>query len=189
MSAPPALRRSDKSLSDDDVQDMLQRGYCGRLASVGADGWPYCVPLLYLWRDGELWLHNTAAQGHLKSNILANPNVCFELDEPGEVFPYGRFECDTSIAYRSVIVYGNARIVEDKTEKTRFFAEFLTKYLPNERQKSAERPQGFFPRLDQTTVYAVRVLRITGKQTPLPPPEERWPALDRSASPNAKAPT
>lgn len=188
MSAPPTLRRTDKLLGQADIEDMLQHGYCGRLASVGADGWPYCVPLLFLWQGGELWLHNTAAKGHLKSNILANPKVCFELDEPGEVFPYGRFECDTSIAYRSVIVYGMARVVEDRGDKTRFFAGFMAKYLPAEQQRGAERPEGFFPRLDQTTVYAMQVERITGKQTPLPPPDGRWPALDRSASPHAKAP-
>src|SRR5262249_19908337 len=43
MSAP-LLRRVDKQMSDERTQDLLARGFCGRIANVGADGWPYCVP-------------------------------------------------------------------------------------------------------------------------------------------------
>lgn len=182
MSASPTLRRKDKALSDAEVEAMLATGYCGRLGTIGVDGYPYCVPLLYVWLGGEVWLHNTAAEGHLKRNVLANSRVCFEIDEPGEVFPYGRFECDSSIAYRSVILFGRARIIEAREDKERFFAALMEKYAPQE----IGRPKGFFPRLGQTTVYAVSVERVTGKQTPLPPPGERWPAADYSASPNAR---
>ncbi len=57
----------------------------------------------------------------------------------------------------------------------------MAKYRPQE----SGRPDGFFPRLDLTTVYAVTVERVTGKRTALPAVEEQWPAMDRSASPNA----
>jgi hypothetical protein len=48
------------------------------------------------------------------------------------------------------------------------------------------RPQGFFPRLDQVTVYAMTIERMTGKKTVLPALEEQWPAVDRTKSPNAR---
>ena len=96
---------------------MIARGYCGRLGTVGPDGSPYVVPLLYVWIDGEIWVHNTRAPGHLRVNVDHEPRVCFEIDEPGEVFAYGRFECDTSVAYRSVIAFGRIRVIEDQTSK------------------------------------------------------------------------
>ena len=65
--------------------------------------------LLYIWRGGEIWVHNTREAGHLRSNIDREPKVCFEIDEPGQVFPYGRFEYDTSVAYRSVVAVGRIR--------------------------------------------------------------------------------
>jgi hypothetical protein len=52
--------------------------------------------------------------------------------------------------------------------------------------KYADRPKSFYPRLDEVTVYAIAVERITGKHCPLPPVSEQWPALDRTKSPNAK---
>ena len=98
MSEAPSVRRADKLMLEEHVRDMLARSYSGRLATIGPDGWPYIVPLLYVWRDDEIWVHNTRAPGHLRANVEHEPRVCFEVDEPGEVFAYGRFECDTSVA-------------------------------------------------------------------------------------------
>ena len=184
MSSAPQVRRTDRLMSDDRMHEMLARGYAGRLGTTGADGWPYVVPLLYVWMHDEIWVHNTAARGHLRTNVEHEPRVCFEIDDPGQVFPYGRFECDSSVAYSSVIVFGRARIVEDATERVAFFDALMTKYGdPN-----WDRPRGFYPRLSQVTIYAIAVERMTGKELPLPAPAERWPALDRTKSPNATPP-
>ena len=63
----------------------------------------------------------TVARGHLRANVDHEPRVCFEIDEPGEVFPYGRFECDTGLAYRSVTAFGRIRVVDDRAQKSGFF--------------------------------------------------------------------
>ena len=42
--------------------------------------------------------------------------------------------------------------------------------------------------LSAVTVYAIAVDRLTGKETPLPSPAERWPAADHTKSPGAIAP-
>jgi uncharacterized protein len=52
-----------------------------------------------------------------------------------------------------------------------------------------DRPRGFFPRIDQVTVYAMTIERITGKELALPALSQQWPALDRTASPGAQPPT
>lgn len=186
MSAPPPsreLRRTDKAMAQARAIETLARGFCGRLATVGADGSPYCVPLLYVYEDGEVLVHNAGGRGHLRANVDHDKRVCFEVDEPGQVFDYGRFECDSSVAYRSVIVFGTIRIVEDAAAKQRFFDALLAKYgKPN-----SGRPKGFYPRLDQITLYAITIERMTGKETPLPNIAEQWPAMDRTKSPNARA--
>lgn len=184
MSQPPALRRTDKQMPDARLRELLERGFCGRLASVGPDGWPYVVPLLYVLRGEEIWVHNARARGHLRANVEHDSRICFELDQPGEVFPYGRFECDTSVAYESAIVFGRVRIVDDAAEKQAFFDSFMSKYAPS----GWDRPQGFFPRLEDVTVYAIRIERMTGKEAPLPAAENRWPARDRTKSPGSRPP-
>ena len=50
------------------------------------------------------------------------------------------------------------------------------------------RPKAFFPRFDEIDVYAMTIERLTGKQQMLPELSQRWPALDRTKSPNATAP-
>jgi nitroimidazol reductase NimA-like FMN-containing flavoprotein (pyridoxamine 5'-phosphate oxidase superfamily) len=181
MSAPPQMRRADKLMPDERALAVLERGFCGRVAAIGPDGYPYCLPLLYVIMAGELYVH-TARAGHFREAIEHDPRVCFEMDEPGEIFPYGRFECDTSVAFRSVIVFGKARIVEEPAAKQAFFAALMGKYANG----IDGRPRDFFPRLDQIALYAITVERMTGKETPLPAVSERWPALDRTKSPGAQ---
>jgi nitroimidazol reductase NimA-like FMN-containing flavoprotein (pyridoxamine 5'-phosphate oxidase superfamily) len=81
-------------------------------------------------------------------------------------------ECDTSVAYRSVVAFGRIRIVEERAQKQRFFEAFMDEY----RDPRWERARYSFPRLDQVTVYAIAIERMTGKQTPLPAPEAQWSA-------------
>jgi len=181
MSNAPQVRRTDKLMSETGVREFIARAHSGRLASVGPDGWPYIVPLLYVWMNGEIWVHNTRARGHFRSNIDHEPKVCFEVDDSGEAFAYGRFECDTSMAYRSVVAFGRIRIIEDQERKKAFFDGLMAKYG----DPKWDRPKGFYPRLEQVTVYAIAVEHMTGKETLLPTIENRWPAADNTKTPNA----
>jgi len=185
MSSPPQVRRTDKLMANDETLATLVRGHCGRLATVGPDGYPYCVPLLYVWMDGALYVHNTAAKGHLRTNVEHEARVCFEIDEPGEVFDYGRFECDSSVAYRSVIVFGTIRVIEDLATKQRFCDALMAKYG----KPDSGRPKGFYPRIGLITVYSIAVERMTGKETPLPERSQQWPAVDMTKTPNARPPS
>ena len=180
----PVLRRADRAMTAERSLEILVAGFSGRLATTGADGYPYCIPLLHIWMDGELYLHTGSARGHLRSNVEVNSRVCFEVDEPDEVFDYGRFECDSGLAYQSVVLFGIIRIVDDKAQKQRFCEALMSKYG----KPDTVRPKGFFPRIDAITVYAVTVERITGKGHALPPLSEQWPAKDRTKTPNARVP-
>jgi uncharacterized protein len=161
----PLIRRADRSMSPERTLETLARGYSGRLATVSEDGFPYCIPLLYLWMNGEVYLHTTSARGHLRANIERERRVCFEIDEQEGVFDYGRFECDSGLAYRSVCLFGRIRIVDDREVKQRFCESLMAKYGKPE----TKRPKGFFPRIDVITVYAIALERITGKEQALPP--------------------
>ena len=181
MSTTPDLRRADRAMTAEETMDALSRGRCGRLATIGEGGWPYCVPLLYVCLDGRICVHGAAARGHLRTNVDRSEKVCFEIDEAGEVFAYGRFECDTSVAYSSVVAFGTIRVIEDAIVKRRFFDALMAKYA----DPSWERPKGFYPRMDAITVYAIDIERMTGKRIALPVPSEQWPGRDRTMSPDA----
>lgn len=112
MSSP--LRRADKVMSDECSLEALRCGDKGPLGTVSEDGSPYCIPILYVWMDGEVHVHTTSARGHLRTNIEREPRACFTVHQDQGVFDYGRFECDSGLAYASVVVFGRMRIVEDK---------------------------------------------------------------------------
>ena len=179
---PPQLRRGDRVMPDERARELLARGFSGRVATVGQDGYPYCLPLLYVWMDGEVFVHTTSARGHFCGNIDHEARVCFEIDEPDAVFDYGRFECDSGLAYTSVIVFGRIRVIDDRAAKQRFCEALMAKYG----KPDTERPKGFFPRIDLITVYAVSIDRMTGKEMALPPLSEQWPAKDRTKTPDAR---
>jgi uncharacterized protein len=184
MSSPTQVRRPDLAMDDARTQALLTRGFCGRLATVGMDGAPYCTTMLYVWMDGRIHMHGTRARGHLRSNIGHEPRACFAVDEPGPVFDYGRFECDSTVSYASVVMFGRVRIVEEGTEKQRFFDALTEKY----RTAEAMRPKAFYPRIDLITLYALEIERLTGKEIVLPGIFGQWPALDRTKTPNAQPP-
>ena len=178
----PQLRRADRMMSEQRAYEMLAHGFSGQLATVGEDGYPYCIPLLYIWLDGEVHVHTSSAKGHFRANVEREPRVCFEIDQPDQVFDYGRFECDSGLAYKSVILFGKIRIVEDRAAKQQFCEALMAKYG----KPDTGRPKGFFPRIDMITVYAIAIERLTGKEMALPALCEQWPAKDRTKTPNAR---
>src|SRR3954471_7696908 len=126
----PQLRRQDRQLAEGEARELITRAYCGRLATVGADGASYIVPLLHVFAGDEIAVHNAAVRGHLRQNVERDARVCYEVDEPVKVFDYGRFECDTGLAYRSAIAYGRVRIIDDRAAKSRFFDALLENTAP-----------------------------------------------------------
>jgi uncharacterized protein len=178
------VRRTDKLMPEHRVHELLQSGYCARIGTIGGDGWPYVCPLLFVWRENRIWFHNSIAEGHLKSNVRHDSRGCFEIDVPGQVFAYGRYACDTTVEYQSIVVFGLITIEEDPALKAAFFKALMAKYYATD----ASRPKDLFPQLDAVTLYAMSIERITGKETVLPAPEARWPAIDNTKSPTPKPP-
>jgi uncharacterized protein len=177
------VRNANEALSQTDIEALLGRAFCGRTATVGEDGYPYLAPNLFVWKNGQVYLHTPRHKGHFLANVRHSDRISFEVDEPGEIFPYGHVECDTSVSYRSVIIFGRIRIIEDRIEQREFFRAFLAKYAPKD---SWGREIGSFPRLAGPIVYAINPEIITGKFSALPVPSERWPSQNNTLSPGWK---
>ena len=178
------LRRTDKAMTDEQVDQFLTQAFCGRTATVGVDGYPYVVPNLFVWREGRVYLHTVRSEGHFIANVRHCDRVSFEIDEPGQIFPYGHVECDTSVSYRSVIIFGRIQVLDDEARKTGFYQAFMAKYAPAD---TWGREKGSFPRLKSTIVYAITPESTTGKQGSLPAVSDQWPNSNRlSGSPEWK---
>lgn len=181
MSSAPGMRRHDLMMSEEQTLHALEHGFSGWLATVGQDNVPYCTPMLYVCMDSKVYLHSTRAKGLFRNNIDSHAKVCFGVDEPDQVYAYGRYECDSALAYQSVILNGEIEVIEDPEIKQRFCERLMAKYG----KPDWGRPNGFFPRINQIAVYAISIQRLTGKKIELPGVSQQWPAIDRTKTPNA----
>lgn len=177
------VRRKDKEMPEAEARAMLASAKLAHFATIGADGDPYVVPNLFVYADGAIYLHTSSA-GHFCRNVEHFARVSVAIADIGTIFPYGEFECDTTASYASVVVFGSIRIVAERAAKAQFFDRFMAKYA----DPAWDRPKGFYPRLDQVTVYRIAIERMTGKKGPLPGAQQQWPALNLTKSPGAVPP-
>ena len=110
------MRRFKQQLSDEEAKRVLTEGQTLVLALHGDDGYPYAVPLNYVYHDGKVYVH-CAKAGHKLDAIRRDPKVSFTVIERDDVVPE-----KLATYYRSVIAFGHARILEDD-EKKRHAAE------------------------------------------------------------------
>lgn len=150
------MRRANQALDAATCEAVLRRGRTGVLAVTGEDGWPYAVPLNYVYAGGTLWLH-CATEGHKVEAIRREPRVSFCVVDQDMVLPE-RF----STAYRSVIVFGTARIVQEDAARRAAIQALTDKYCPDVPREACE---AFIAKHEaHTLVLALTPTRITGKE-------------------------
>lgn len=99
----------------------------GHLGTVGPDGYPYVVPLFFVYHGGEVYFHS-APEGHKLLNIATNSRVCFQVSEWRGILDQRGSACPTGALYRSVILFGRAREVQDEREKLEILQLLSAKY-------------------------------------------------------------
>ncbi|WP_312939990.1 pyridoxamine 5'-phosphate oxidase family protein [Oscillibacter sp.] len=128
------MRRKRQLLSEEDAVAVLNRGTAGVLALSGDDDYPYAVPLSYVYDGSKIYFHG-AKEGHKLDAMRRCEKASFCVVDRDQVVP----EEYTSY-FRSVIVFGAVRIVEDDTEKLEAIKKLAIKYAPentDQRLKSA----------------------------------------------------
>ena len=149
------MRRSRQALSPEECEQVLKRATSGVLAVHGDGGYPYAVPLSYVYADSRLYFH-CAASGHKLDAIASDDRVSFCVIDQDEIHPekYPTF-------FRSVILFGRARILEDPQEKRAALELLAARYSPDyEEGRKKEIDQLF----RQVRMVEVIPEHITGKE-------------------------
>lgn len=127
---PYKMRRGDRKLENNDALRILQEGEYGVLSTCGEDGYPYGVPVNYVFSDNRILFHCAAGAGHKLENLRFCNKVSFTV--------VGRHHVDAAgftDRYESVICFGNARILADDTEKRSALLALTEKYSPDFREQ------------------------------------------------------
>ena len=121
------MRRIRQQISMEECAEILHRATSGVLGLYGDDGYPYTVPLSFVYQEGGTGLgtigFHCAKTGHKIDAIRRNNKVSFTVIGRDEVMPRER-----TTKFRSVIAFGRARILEDEEEMRRAANAIGAKY-------------------------------------------------------------
>ena len=123
-----AMRRKRQQLSEEESIGILQKATAGTLALLGDGGYPYAVPISYVYADGKLYFHS-ALSGHKVDAIKNCDKASFCVIEKDDVQPakYTTF-------FRSVIAFGRIHIIEDEQENRKQPVCLATDIIPIKRK-------------------------------------------------------
>ncbi len=161
--SPTDFQRLPEYKRDDAwIREFLHRGIIAHVAH--SDGQqPFVTPTNY-WFDEEyeqIIFHSNRA-GRLRSNLESHAQICLEVSEYGRLLP-SNAALEFSIQYRSVLVFGKIRILEENAEKRRALQGLLSKYFPGYRSGIEYRPITE-NELARTSVYALGIDTWSGKE-------------------------
>ena len=113
------MRRFRQQISFEECQEILKRASSGVLGLFGDNGYPYTVPLSFVYQEGADGSPGTigfhcAKTGHKIDAIRRNEKVSFTVIDRDEIMPKER-----TTKFCSVIVFGRARILETEDELRR----------------------------------------------------------------------
>ncbi|NYB26492.1 MAG: pyridoxamine 5'-phosphate oxidase family protein [Methanobacteriaceae archaeon] len=122
-------RMKKHQLTEEQVTEILKREQVGNIATINQDGYPYVVPVHFIYLDGKIYIHGLR-RGQKISNILANEKVCFDVySMKGLILDDA--PCDVNTEYESVIILGTASIIEDDDLKQAVLDKIVEKYTPH----------------------------------------------------------
>jgi len=149
------MRRSRQQLSGEETREILERCTSGTLAVLGDEGYPYAVPLSYVYRDGRIYFH-CARAGHKLDAVRACDKASFCVIDRDEILPE-KF----TTKYRSAIAFGRVREVTDPAEIEGIMRHLAGKYSPNEGEEAFQNEMRSSGAL---CVLALEIEHLTGKQ-------------------------
>ena len=127
-----AMRRKRQQLSRAEAEAILERGTSGVLAVAGDDGYPYAVPLSYVYQDGKLWFH-CAKSGHKLDAVRREEKASFCVIDQDQVVPE-----EYTTYFRSVIAFGRVRVLEEEGEKRAAIDALARRYFPGDTQENRD---------------------------------------------------
>jgi len=177
--SPTAYQRRPHLTRDDEwIRAFLKVAQVGHIAT-SIDNQPFITPSTF-WHDEEnhqIVFHSNVA-GRIRSNIESNPKVSLEASELGKLLP-SNVALEFSLQFRSVMVFGTARIVSDPEEARYLLSGLISKYFPK-MEVGKEYRKITDKELRATSIYALHIESWSGKENweERADQSDEWPPLD-----------
>ncbi len=133
-----------KQIADTEFKQTAKRGShdyelacqvldAGKICHCGftVDGQPYVVPMTYARMDDQLLIHGSVAS-RMIANLTEGLRCCVTTTH-FDGLVYARSSFNSSVNYRSVMVFGVAHLVVDEDEKIDCFNALIDHLMPGRR--------------------------------------------------------
>ncbi|MGN1019466.1 MAG: pyridoxamine 5'-phosphate oxidase family protein [Aristaeellaceae bacterium] len=151
-----AMRRARQQVSQEECRRILREEKRAAFSVMGDDGYPYTVPVDFYYdeEDNCIYLHG-AKSGHKIDAIRRCDKVCLTTWNQG-YRTEGSWEWNAT----SVVVFGRARLPEDRAAWEDKLRRLAIKYYPTVGEAEAEMNT---PPIHAVQMIAIDIEHMTGK--------------------------
>lgn len=150
------MRLSNQALTKEECEEILKCGIDGVLALSGDDGYPYALPINYFYNDGKIYFH-CAKEGHKIDAVKNCSKASFCVVAKNDVVPL-----DYTTYFKSVIAFGNIKIMEDGPLKRKAIEDLAIRYTPDDTKENRDAMiDAYWQRL---CMLEFDITELTGKQ-------------------------
>ena len=149
--------------SKEKILNFLNEEKTGRIGSIDEKGYPQIIPMNFVFTNDAIYMHSHI-RGEKLDNIKRNSKVGFEVDKNLEFLPSYFFDPeDASLAdtlYISVIIKGEASVINENKEKVLALNALMKKYQPEGKYSPMKEDMKV---LDAVAVIKIMPNEINGK--------------------------
>lgn len=116
------MRSKANMLTNEEAENILKTSPNGTLALYGENGYPYSVPVNFVYSDGKIYFHG-AAEGYKLDCMKKDPHVSFSVIGRDDIAK----ENFTTL-FSSVIIFGTVRVIDTMAEKVPVLEAMVGKY-------------------------------------------------------------
>jgi uncharacterized protein len=163
-----SLRRQDKEITDTAaLEEALDAADWGTLGLVSEDGRAVLVPLNFVRHEGRLYFHGALAGQKMEILRQRGEATFLVVDAFAQIPSYAsdpRKACPATQFYKSVIAYGQVRILDEPALKAEALGVLMGKLQPDGGYQpiDAEGPL-YRASISSVAVMEMTVERMTGK--------------------------
>lgn len=150
------MRRKKQQLLEEDAILLLEKCETAVLAVNTEKGYPYAVPINYVYHDRKVYFHS-GSKGLKMNSIRENEKVSLCIVAEDTVIPE-RFATD----YQSVILFGKARIVTEESDKLTAIRLLNHKYSSEYEEKGENEIKKSWKAV---VMVGIDIEEVTGKQS------------------------
>lgn len=151
-----SIRKKKNEISVEEAKEVIRCSRRGILAVNGDDGYPYAIPINYLYdEDTEKIYFHGAKAGHKVDSLKACDKICFTVCGNETIK-----DLDWAPYVKSAVVFGRCHLIEDKKIAVDALKKFAMKYYPTEKMVDDEiEATG-----NATQMFEIEIEHISGKE-------------------------